>query len=80
MISFLRYTKLFLKGILFIPHLMILDISRDKFEILKEVNRSIMPTGFSYRNHMALLWLLENDKYYRKFFYYRIGKMSTLVN
>lgn len=75
----LRNAKIFLKGLFFIPHLILLVINNGKDTILKEANRAILPTGLPYRNFKALLWLLENDVYYRQFYYYRIGGTSAFV-
>ena len=35
--------------------------------------------GFTLSNVLSLLFLLENDKYFRKMFYYRLGNSSCLV-
>lgn len=76
---FLRYIFLYLKGLFFLPHVALLYTVKKQKCVYAEANRALLPTGYSYKNLNALLWLLENDKYYRNFFYYRIGRLSTLV-
>lgn len=77
--NFLRYILLYIKGLFFLPHVVLLYSVRKQECVFTEANKALQPTGYSFKNLNALLWLLENDKYYRNFFYYRIGRLSTLV-
>lgn len=75
-----RYFVLFFRGLLFVPHLSLLWLKKEKEYILLECNRAILPTGFPYRDTIALLWLLENDMFFRNLFYYRLGGWARLVS
>ena len=68
-----------LRSIIFLPHLLFMFLSPQKELIKEDVE--------SYKNKrnlflpfvLALLYLLENDIYFRKMFYFRIGNLSYLI-
>lgn len=70
----------YLKGLLFLPHLMLFGFSRNRCIIRDDANNTIKPLGLSYSGTKAVLWLLENDRYFRTMFYQRLGLFSNLVS
>ena len=70
----------FLKGLLFLPHILLLGVSKNKLIVREDANNTIRPLGLSYTGTKAVLWLLENDRYFRTMFYQRIGTLSNLVS
>lgn len=76
----LKVFALYLKGILFIPHLILFWRASQKSAIVNDAKRSIILSGSNYPNITAILWLFENDCYFRSLFYHRIGILSNLVS
>ncbi len=82
LIKILKYFLFYLKGILFFPHMLLFFISNNR-ELLKlDAINTIKPLDLSYKCNgaLAVLWLLENDRYFRTMFYSRIGILSNLVS
>ena len=68
-----------LRSLIFIPHLLIFSFSSQKVLILEDVQTYMTKKRLDLSGALGLLFLLENDKYYRKMFYHRISRASYLV-
>ena len=69
-----------LRPIFFIPHLVLLFFSRTKRDVLEDVVRCLPKELQTWPILSSLIWLLEHDEYFRKLFYYRLGRKSLLVS
>lgn len=67
-----------IKMFLFLPHLFLYAIARNKDNINQDVIVALPKMDRSRLYKMV--WLLENDKYFRNLFYYRIGIASKFVS
>ena len=67
-------------GLFFIPHLILFMFSKSKHVIEQDVKATASTGVYKDRNKLLLLYLLVNDKYFRKMFYTRIGFLSFFVN
>ena len=69
-----------LKSVVFLPHLLFFLCSSKKGLIIEDVMAFKHKRNFTLSNLLTLMFLLEDDKYFRKMFYYRIGNISFLVS
>lgn len=77
---FIKTLIFFLKGLLYLPHLLLYVLSGQKSKITNDAENTIRPQGLIYSGAKAVLWLLENDSYFRRMFYQRIGILSNIVS
>lgn len=77
---FIKTLIFFLKGLLYLPHLLLYVLSGQKSKITNDAENTIRPQGLIYYGAKAVLWLLENDSYFRRMFYQRIGILSNIVS
>ena len=68
-----------LRSFIFLPHLLLFLCTSKKRLIIEDVMAYKRKRNFAHSNVLSLLFLLEDDKYFRKMFYYRIGNISYLV-
>lgn len=68
-----------LRAVIFLPHLLTYCCSSHKKTILEDVIAYKKKRLLSLPNIFTLLFLLENDPFFRKMFYFRIGKKSFLI-
>lgn len=68
-----------LKAIVFVPHYLLYIASESKQVIDDDVAAMCKTSHFSRRNKSRLIYLLANDKFFRKMFYTRIGSLASLV-
>ena len=78
--KFIKAVCFLLKGIFFLPHFAAYAFSSQKNPIKFDAERTIKLAGVNYKGNLAILWLLENDRYYRTMFYQRIGVLSNLMS
>lgn len=69
-----------LRSLFFIPHLLVCVIAGYKEIVIQDAENTIRPLGLSYSGTKAVLWLLENDRFFRTMFYQRLGILSNLVS
>lgn len=79
-IDLVKHILYYLKGTIFFPHLLLLITSNSKQLVMFDAKKTIKPLGIKYSGTMAVLWLLENDRYFRTMFYQRLGILSNLVS
>lgn len=68
-----------LKSIFFLPHLLLVFLSSQKELIKEDVEAYKKKRNLFLPFVFALLYLLENDIYFRKMFYFRIGFFARLI-
>ena len=68
-----------LRSLFFIPHLLVCVIAGYKEIVIQDAENTIRPLGLSYSGTKAVLWLLENDRFFRTMFYQRLGILSNLI-
>ena len=76
----LKLLLFFFKIIFFLPHLCLFWGAKQKVAILKDAEKTIKSERFQYKGVMAVMWLLQNDKYFRSLFYARVGLRSRIVS
>lgn len=78
MLSLLRRIKLIVCSIIFIPHFILWHFSSSRKALDEDIrvigNRNIIP----YKGFWLKTFLLQNDYYFRKLYYYRIGAISAI--
>lgn len=74
-----RLVGAFLFSWLYIPHMLIYAISGKKKYIVSDIEGLKKQENITLPNGWALLFLLHNNRYYRKAFYYRIGPALSLL-
>lgn len=79
-----RYIKklfFYIQAFFFIPHYLLYSFSKSKILIDEDVEAMSKYPGYAnIGGKILLLFLLINDKYFRKMFYTRIGVLSHLVS
>lgn len=78
--SFIKLAIYILKGIFFLPHLLLFTFSEQKYKILKDAQNTKRSMTDGFDGILSVLWLLITDPYFRKLFYRRIGLLSYLVS
>lgn len=68
-----------LRAIFFVPHLLTYFFSPQKMIINEDVAAMCKTSINKSRKNLRLVYLLVNDKYFRKIFYNRIGAFSILL-
>lgn len=68
-----------LRAIIYLPHLLLFFCSSQKRTIIEDVIANKKKRLLTLSNIFTLLFLLENDPFFRKMFYYRIGKIAFLI-
>ena len=68
-----------LRAIIFLPHLLLVFLSPQKELIREDVESYKKKRNLFLPFVLALLYLLENDIYFRKMCYFRIGNLSYLI-
>lgn len=69
-----------LRGLAFVPHLILFMLSEKRHVIVQDAKATASTGVYKQRKRMLLLYLLVNDKFYRKMFYTRIGFPSIFVS
>lgn len=77
--SFIKILFFYLKSFIYLPHLLLYVLSTQKGKITNDADNTIRPLGVIYTGAKAVLWLLENDRFFRTMFYQRLGILSNLV-
>lgn len=80
LIKTVKYIRFILLSIFFIPHIFLFVLSKNKSLIVLDVKHTKEFTSGVFVFLYNLLWLLENDKYFRTLFYFRIGNFHHLVS
>ena len=75
--QFLKILILIIKSVFFIPHIVCYILSSNKHLIKEDISANIQISKNWLYN---LVWLLENNKYFRTLFYYRIGVLSRFIS
>ncbi len=76
--DYLRLGGAILFSFIYVPHILIWQMGGVK----SEVNEDVIATGtgqMELRGFLGLLYLLHNDRYFRKLFYHRIGPVWSLL-
>lgn len=79
----MRNLLLFFKCPLYTLHVILFVFSKNKKNIIKDLKRLIKGSSVIIPCSsilFALVFFLQNDKYFRQVFYYRIGKLSKLIS
>lgn len=63
---------------LYIPHMAIYCVLGKKWLILSDIEGLKKQANISLPNWLAVLYFLQNNRYYRNVFYYRIGPVLSL--
>jgi len=69
-----------IKAVFFIPHLLLFSCSTRKSLVIEDVQAYKKKRSLSLHDILALLFLLENDEYFRKMFYFRIGYVTKVIS
>ena len=76
--SFLLFWAIVFSPI-YIPHFLFFLISNKKSYILSDVEKNGKQINLKLNNFFTLLFLLHHNSYFRKLFYYRIGKTYSFI-
>lgn len=63
---------------IYLPHFVLLSVSRNKQAIREDVKKNIK-IEFNLGKNLSLLYLLHTNSYFRTLFYYRIGKARSAL-
>lgn len=75
-----RLLFIYSKGVFFIPHLILYMFIKSKHTVKEDVAMYKKKRKVRMGNFLLFLYLLEEDAYFRKMFYCRVGKWSRLIS
>lgn len=76
----LAFIRALIFSLLYIPHILIFTFSKKRRElIISDVNAISTQINITLPKCMQLLYLLHNNRYFRKLFYYRCGPILDLL-
>jgi len=70
----------FIHGMVFIPHLVLWKLSKNKHVVMQDALSTASTGVYKERKNNLILYLLVKDKFFRKMFYTRIGAVSVLLS